>query len=249
MTPLVPLCLAAFVAGFVDAIVGGGGLIQLPALLVVLPEAPVATVFGTNKLASFAGTSVALYRYAQTIAIPWRQIGPGAAFAFGGSFLGARLVSLIPSDILRPLVLVLLIGVAVYTAWRKDFGKHARKPPERAVLIGIALGLGIGFYDGFFGPGTGSFFVFAFVGLLGMGFLEASAGAKLCNMATNLAALAWFLPHGSVRYDLALPMGACNIAGSVLGTRLAILHGSGFVRTFFLLVVSGLILKIAWDLG
>lgn len=241
------LCVAAFGAGFIDAVVGGGGLIQLPALMLVYPDAALPVLFGTNKLASIAGTSAALVRYARTVPIRWPVIGPAAALAFVGSFLGARAVSSLSPTALRPAVLVLLVLVAIYTLARKDLGLAPRDPPPRAAWIAGALGAGIGFYDGFFGPGTGSFLVFAFVGLLRMGFLEASASAKLCNVATNLAALAWFLPQNQVWYSVAVPMAVCNIAGSTLGTRLALSKGSEFVRRLFLVVVSALVTKLAWD--
>ena len=246
------LCFFAFVAGLVDAIVGGGGLIQLPALFIFLPAnlaGSIPLVFGTNKLASICGTSMAMVQYARRVKIPWTSVLPAAIAAFAFSAIGARIVQLVQNDFLKPLVLFLLIAVAIYTYTRKDFGNiHAPRfmaNHERA--FAILTGLVIGFYDGFFGPGTGSFLLFIFVGLFGFDFLTASASAKVINVATNLAAIIAFAAHGYVLYDYALPMGACNIAGAVLGARLAILKGNRFVRVLFLFVIGIMIARFAYE--
>ncbi|RNI33170.1 sulfite exporter TauE/SafE family protein [Rufibacter immobilis] len=243
------LCLFAFLAGLIDSVVGGGGLIQLPALFVFLPHVPVPTVFGTGKLSSIAGTSVSMWRYARNVEINWRALVPAAASAFIFSFLGARAVSHFDTSLLRPLILVLLISVAVYTFFRKDFGSiHApRLAPAKAVWYGVAVGLVIGFYDGFFGPGTGSFLMFIFVGIFGFNFLAASASAKVVNVATNLSALLYFGYKGYILYHIGIPMAISSIAGSMVGTRIALAQGSGFVRKLFLVVVTGIILKFAYD--
>ncbi|WP_400190544.1 sulfite exporter TauE/SafE family protein [Hymenobacter sp. B81] len=243
------LCAFAFLAGFIDSIVGGGGLIQLPAMLLLLPGVPVPTVLGTGKVSSLAGTSAAFLRYAGQVPIRWPAVGSAAVAAGIFSFLGARVVSLLPSELLRPLVLGLLVVIAVYTFWRKDFGSiHApRLPARREPLYGALVGLLLGFYDGFFGPGTGSFLLFAFVGLFGYDFLSASASAKLVNMATNLASLLFFAYSGQILWYVALPMAACNMLGSTLGARLAVRRGVGFVRVLFLLVVGAIILKLGWE--
>ncbi len=246
------LCLFAFLAGFVDSIVGGGGLIQLPALFVFLPKelaASVPLVFGTNKLSSFCGTSVAVAQYARRVPIPWPSILPAAVAAFVFSALGVRVVQSVPNAFLKPLTLVLLIAVAVYTYWNKKLGdRHAPKfvaYHERALTVGV--GVLLGFYDGFFGPGTGSFLIFIFIGWLGFDFLTASASSKAINFATNLAAVLVFAARGDVLYHYALPMGACNIAGALLGTRLALLKGNKFVRVIFLAVVGVMIARFAWE--
>ena len=248
------LCLFAFVAGLVDAVVGGGGLIQLPALLLFLPAnlaQSLPTVFGTNKLSSICGTSTAAIQYSRRIRIRWNTILPAGISALVFSFLGARAVTALDPTILKPLVLVLLIAVAVYTFWQKDLGKlHApRFPLDRERWLGIAVGGAIGFYDGFFGPGTGSFLIFAFVGLFGFDFLAASASAKFINWCTNLAAVAYFASTDQILYRYALPMGVCNVLGALVGTRLAILRGNKFVRGFFLVIVTALILRYAWELA
>ncbi|MBC7945518.1 MAG: TSUP family transporter [Burkholderiales bacterium] len=243
------LCGFAFLAGFIDAIVGGGGLIQIPALLVFLPDAAVASVLGTNKLASIAGTAAAIPQYAKRVEMEWRALLPAVVVAFAFSFLGARSVSLIDGAIVRPLILALLIAVAVYTFIRKDFGSlHApRLSPTKQRWCGAAIGAALGFYDGFFGPGTGSFLIVAFVGVFGFDFLTAAASSKVVNTATNLSALLYFASTNHILYRVALPMAACNVLGSIVGARLAILKGSQFVRTLFLVVVTAFIIRLAYD--
>ncbi|MGV3586064.1 MAG: sulfite exporter TauE/SafE family protein [Adhaeribacter sp.] len=248
-TDLVFLCFFAFLAGFIDSIVGGGGLIQTPAMLVFLPHVPIPTLFGTGKVSGIAGTTSALLQYGRSVKINWPSILPAAIAAFIFSFIGARAVSHIPTEALRPVVLVLLVSVAIYTFIKKDLGSfHAPKlTPAREKLYAVLLGVAIGFYDGFFGPGTGSFLIFAFVGLFGFSFLAASASAKLVNVATNLSALAYFAYTGQILYYIGIPMAVCNILGSQVGARLAIAKGSGFVRIFFLIIVSAIIFKFAYD--
>lgn len=244
------LCALAFFAGFVDSVIGGGGLIQVPALLVMLPGAPVATIFGTNKIVSLAGTSVALAQIARKVEVPWRVVLPAALVAALFAFMGARAVTLIDPALLKPIILLLLIGVAAYTFFRKDFGDlHAPRwthATQRWVAIGV--GAALGFYEGFFGPGTGSFLIFAFIGLLGFNFLTASASAKVINITTNIAATAWFAWSGNILYKLAIPMAVCNVAGAWFGARMALTKGHAFLRVFFLLVISALICRYAYDI-
>ena len=248
-TGVLALIAAAFLAGAIDAVVGGGGLIQIPALFAVHPGESPATLFGTNKCASVVGTSNAAWRYARRVAMPWRTILPAAAAAFAFSYVGAAAVAWLPKDAVRPLILGLLVFAAVYTLKRKDFGQsHApAHSGHRELLYAALLGGAIGFYDGFFGPGTGSFLIFLFVRFFGFDFLHASAAAKVVNVATNLAAIAYFLPAGYVLPLLAAVMAAANVAGSVIGTRVALRHGSGFIRQVFLAVAGVLIVKFAWD--
>lgn len=243
------LCGFAFLAGFIDAVVGGGGLIQIPALFVLLPGVAPATLLGTNKFASIWGTASATIQYLRRVPMEWRATLPTAGAALICGFLGARVAALLPADAFRPLILLLLVGVLVYTLWKKDIGAlHAPRLSRRHQLVtGLLTGGVIGFYDGFFGPGTGSFLVIAFVGLFGFSFLAASASAKLVNVVTNLAALGYFVFAGYVRYDIAAPMGVFNVAGSLTGATLAIRKGSAFVRRLFIAVVTLLILRFAWD--
>ncbi|HJW01985.1 MAG TPA: TSUP family transporter [Azospira sp.] len=240
---------AAFFAGMVDAVVGGGGLIQIPVLLSQFSQTAIPTLFGTNKVSSIAGTGAALWRYARAVAIPWAVVLPATVAALIGAWLGAAVVAWLPRDAMHPLVLILMLAVALYTFRRKDFG-HAETreltPADR--WRGAALGLTIGFYDGFFGPGTGSFLIFGFVRLFGMDFLKASASAKVINAATNLSAIAFFASHCPILWSVGLIMAACNLAGAQVGTVLALKRGAGFVRQAFLIVVAVLIVKLAWDM-
>lgn len=247
---LAALCGFAFLAGFVDAVVGGGGLIQVPALLVLLPNHAVATLFGTNKAVSIWGTAYATWRYARDIETPWRSVLPMALAALLFGFVGAATVSRLDNRLLKPVILCAVLLVLAYTLWNKDFGKlHApRLSAPQQIVIGFLTGAVIGFYDGFLGPGTGSFLVLAFVGLFGFSFLHASASAKAVNVVTNFAALVYFVSHGSVLYKLALPMAVCNVAGSYLGSHLAIRHGAGFVRAMFIVVVGLLVARLGHDI-
>lgn len=246
---LLLVSLASVLAGFVDAIVGGGGLILVPALFAVFPATHPATLFGINKSASVWGTAIAARQYGRRVDLHWPALLPAAAAGFAGSFLGAWAVTVLPSGFLRKLLPLVLLGVLAYTLARKDLGReHAPTLAGRAhTLAACGIGLVLGCYDGFFGPGTGSFFVFLFVRLLGYDFLHASASAKLLNTATNLAALILFALKGHVWWHYALALAAANVAGSLLGTHLALKHGAAFVRGVFVLVVSALILKTGYD--
>lgn len=246
---LILLLAAALFAGFVDAVAGGGGLIQVPALLMALPAELPATVFGTNKLASIFGTGNAALRYARRIAMPWRIALPAAAVAFLFSFAGAAAVAWLPKAVVRPLVLGLLILVMVYTVVRPDFGAlsgprlEAGVERRRALLVGAVSG----FYDGFFGPGAGSFLIFAFVRFFGLDFLHASSAAKVVNFATNAAALAYFVPSGHVLWITGLAMAVMNVAGAQFGARLALSRGSGFIRGVFIAAACLLIARLGYD--
>ena len=241
--------LASLLAGFVDAIVGGGGLILLPALFATFPGAPPAALLGTNKASSVWGTAMATWQYSRRVQIRWHAMLPAALAGFVGAFAGAWAVTVLSPDFLRKLLPLVLVVVLGYTLAKKDLGRHhTPRYAGRAEWVAASLiGISIGFYDGFFGPGTGSFFVFLFVRLLGYDFLNASASAKLLNVATNIAALFLFSLMGYVWWHLALPLAVANVVGSVLGTHMALKHGTGFVRGIFILVVGVLILKTGYD--
>lgn len=249
MLELATVTLASLLAGFVDAIVGGGGLILVPALFSVFPSAAPATLFGTNKGAAVWGTAWATAQFAKRVTMPWGALLPAAAAALIGGFAGAWTVTLVSPTGLRRALPFILMAVLLYTLARKDLGRHHAPTlhGRSQAAVASAIGLLIGFYDGFFGPGTGSFFVFLFVRLLGFDFLHASAGAKLLNTATNVSALLLFGLKGHVWWHIAAVMAVANVAGSLLGTRLALKHGAGFVRVMFIGVVSALILKTAYD--
>jgi uncharacterized membrane protein YfcA len=240
---------ASAFAGFVDSIVGGGGLILLPTLFAVYPNAAPATLFGSNKSASIWGTAFATWQYSRRVSLNWPVMWPAAALTMVSAFFGAWLVTLISADFLRQLLPVVLLLVLGYTLMRKDMGRHhAPRFEGRAELFAACtVGTTIGFYDGFFGPGTGSFFVFLLVRWLGYDFLNASVAAKLLNLSSNIAALVLFTLKGHVWWHLALPMALANVAGSLLGTRMALQHGAGFVRGMFIVVVSALICKTSYD--
>ncbi len=249
MTELILVTLAAALAGFVDAIVGGGGLVLVPALFSVYPGAAPATLFGTNKGAAVWGTAWATAQYARRVTLNWRTLGPASVAALAGAFLGAWAVTQVPGEGLRRALPFVLLAVFLYTLARKDLGHrhapHLGPAAERTAASGI--GAVLGFYDGFFGPGTGSFLVFLFVRVLGYDFLHASAGAKLLNTATNAAALALFAAQGHVWWHIALIMAVGNVAGSLMGARLALKHGGRFVRVVFIIVVGALILRTGYD--
>lgn len=243
------ITLASFLAGCVDAIVGGGGLILVPALFATFPGAPPATLFGTNKGASIWGTAFATHQYSQRVQLRWPVLLPAAVCGFASSLFGAWGVTLVSAEYLRKILPLVLMLVLAYTLIKKDMGRsHLPRfhgMPE--IFLACAIGAVIGFYDGFFGPGTGSFFVFLFVRILGYDFLNASASAKLLNTATNLSALCLFAFTGHVWWHFAAGMAVANVLGSLLGTRLALRHGAGFVRMVFIVVVGGLILRTGYD--
>jgi uncharacterized membrane protein YfcA len=240
---------AGALAGFVDAIVGGGGLVLLPALFAVYPAAPPATLLGTNKGSAVWGTGWATVQYARRVTMRWRALLPAVAAALAGSFAGAWTVTRVSPDGLRRWLPFVLLAVLLYTLARKDLGRHhvPRLAGRAEALAASAIGAAVGFYDGFFGPGTGSFFVFLFVRALGYDFLHASASAKLLNTATNASALALFAWQGHVWWHVALVVAVANVAGSVAGARLALRHGAGFVRVVFIVVVGALIVKTGYD--
>jgi len=243
------LCGFAFLAGLMDAIAGGGGLILVPALFAVMPGEAPAVLLGTNKMSSIAGTLMATLRYAWTVPIEWKAIIPAAVVAGLGALAGARTVSLLDPGILRPLIVVLLVVVAVYTVTRRNFGGHpgqGRLLRHQRLALPALAGLA-GFYDGFFGPGAGSFILFGLVHWFGYDFLRGAAAAKVLNLATNFGALVLFAATDNVLYAAALPMAACSIVGALIGAQLAIKKGAPFIRAAFLLVVIALILKLAWD--
>jgi uncharacterized membrane protein YfcA len=246
---LVLLALAGLAAGFVDAVVGGSGLIQLPALLIWLPGASPVNVLATNKLSSICGTTVSSATYYRRVRPDPRTFGPLMACAFVGSIGGALVGSHISASAFDPIVLVVLIVVGGYVLFRPTLGESTalRYAGHRHVVIAMLTGLVIGFYDGALGPGTGSFFVITLVALLGYSFLEASAKARLANWATNFAALCVFVPQGAVLWKVGFVMGACNLAGGYVGARTAVARGTRFVRIFFIVVVSAFIVRIGGD--
>ncbi|HEY1020575.1 MAG TPA: TSUP family transporter [Sediminibacterium sp.] len=246
---LILLCLFAFSAGFVDAIVGGGGLIQTPAAMILLPQFPVATVIGSLKIPSFTGTAFATVQYLRKVSINWSMAAAMCTIAFVAAFAGSEVLTMVSNRYMKPVIFVVLIGVAIYTYTKKNFGQHTQKDhsSRREWLYAILISLCIGFYDGFIGPGAGSFLVLAFITLLGFDFLHASANAKLINLATNLGSISLFLLKGIILWQIAIPMAICNGIGGIVGARLAIARGNRFIRVFFLLIITATLLRFGYD--
>lgn len=246
---LIFLCLASFSAGFVDAIVGGGGLIQTPVALILLPNYSVASIIGSLKIPAFSGTSFAAFQYLKKVQMNWKLLLIMAVVAFVSAFAGSTLLNQVSNDFMKPLLLIVLTLLAVYTFMKKNFGQHQEKlmSVKQQIFYAIIISVTVGFYDGFIGPGTGSFFVVAFVSVLGLDFLHASANAKMVNLATNFGSICLFLLKGKIIWAMALPMAVCNALGGFLGAKLAIKKGNGFIRVFFLIVVIGTLLRFAYD--
>lgn len=233
----------------VDAIVGGGGLIQLPAALIMLPQYPVAAIVGSLKIPSFCGTSFAAYQYSKKTKLNakmlWVMMGIAAIASYGGSLL----LTLVHNDFMKPILLCVLIGVAVYTYQKKDFGTVKTKWISKQALWIRALFISfvIGTYDGFIGPGAGSFLILAFITFIGVDFLHASANAKWINLATNLGSIILFLWKGLIVWQIAIPMAVSNALGGVIGAKLAIKKGNQFIRIVFLCIVIATLLRFAYD--
>jgi uncharacterized protein len=244
-----PLFLIAggFSAGFVDAVVGGGGLIQLPIVTLALPRGAGDVILATNKFAGCAGTSAAAITYRRRLAIGHRLLVSAAAVAFVASFAGARLSSSLPKAAFRPAIIVLLIAVAIATWRRPDLAKRQSSVGPLSTRRLLVLAATVGVYDGVFGPGTGMLFTFGLVTWVGLDFLSATGTTKLLNATTNVAALAWFIPHGAVSWRVALPLATCNLVGGIVGSQTALARGTVFVRRAFLLVVVALIARLMYD--
>ncbi len=246
---MLALCLFAFLAGFIDAMVGGGGLIQLPAFFLFQPQLSLVQTLASNKTASFAGTSLSAFHYLKQVKLAWRQLVPGLIAAAIGAFCGALLVSLVHKEQFTPVLIIVLALVLLYTVFNKKLGVHSthtlslRKHLRYSILTGLTIGL----YDGCIGPGTGSFLVFAFVLLFGYTFVHAAANAKVLNCVTNAAALSFFLIKGAIVWSIALPVAAANMLGNYAGTKLALRKGSAFIRVFFIVVVVALLLRLSWQ--
>lgn len=246
---IIILCIASFFAGFVDAIVGGGGLIQAPIALILLPNLAVSSIIGSLKIPAFSGTSFAANQYLKKVDMNWKLLSIMAVVAFASAFLGSNLLTKVHNDFMKPLLLIVLTLIAIYTFTKKDFGIHQAKEHtvKRQLLLAVSMSVLLGFYDGFIGPGTGSFLVLAFVTVLGFDFLHASANAKMVNLATNFGSICLFVLKGKIIWAIAIPMAVCNALGGWIGAKLAIKKGNGFIRVFFLIVVIGTLLRFGYD--
>jgi hypothetical protein len=246
---LILLCIAAFAAGFIDAIVGGGGLIQTPAGLILLPNLPVSTVIGTLKIPAFSGTSFAAFQYLKKVTMNWRLLFLMMLVAMPSAFAGSTLLTYMSNDFMKPLLLFILSLLAIYTYAKKNFGQHIEKKLSKRTQIinAVLISFIVGMYDGFIGPGTGSFFVVAFIALMGFDFLHASANAKMVNLATNFGSIVLFMIKGKIIWMIAIPMAISNALGGWIGANLAINKGNGFIRVFFLIVIVGTLIRFAYD--
>ena len=250
MFSLLVLCLFAFTAGFVDAVAGGGGLIQLPAMFILQPQLTLAQTLATNKICSFSGTSVAAVRYIKRVDIDWKHLSPIVISSLVTSFAGALLVSFIHKEQFMPFIITSLVLVLAYTILKRELGLHHNvKPLSQTRYIVYAIGTGsiLGLYEGLIGPGTGSFLLFAFITLFGYDFLHASANGKIVNMSASIGALIFFIAKGFVVWSIAIPVALCNMLGGYVGAHVAIKKGSSFVRFFFIMVSLALIVKLGYD--
>ncbi len=247
---IIILCAGAFAAGFIDSIIGGGGLIQTPVTLVTLPQYPLASLLGTTKIPSIFGTSIAALQYSLKVKIQWQLMALMCSIALAGAYAGYKTVSVINNSFMKPVIFCMLIIVAIYTYTKKDFGIAAAKTinKKKEITYAAAFALLIGFYDGFIGPGAGSFMILFFISVLGFDFLKASAHSKLVNVSTNFGSILFFSGNGNILYQYAIPMAVCNFTGSLIGSRLAILKGNKFIRVFFLLIIAGTIIRFGYDI-
>lgn len=247
---LIIMCLAAFAAGFIDAIVGGGGLVQTPAILVMLPNEPVATLLGTTKIPAFTGTSMAAYQYAKKVKLQKRRLLFMCLIGGSMSFVGSATVELLSNQFMKPIIFCILVAVAIYSFSKKDLGVHRScdHSEKRQIVYCLLFAIIIGFYDGFIGPGAGSFLLLFFISVLGFDFLKAGAHAKFVNVATNIGSILYFSGSGHILYSFAIPMAVFNLTGSFFGARLAILKGNKFIRVFFRVVILLTITRFGYDI-
>ena len=250
LVSLVLLFLAIFFAGFVDAIAGGGGLIQTPALLLALPDNNPVSVVGTSKLAAFFGTATAAIKYRTSIKTDPRVLLAMVIPAFAGASLGALLASQISAQSFKSAIFIMMIAIFIYTFIKPDLGKiHVDKHSKNKLMyIGAAAAFVIGFYDGLIGPGTGTMLMIFLVAIMGFAFIGASAIAKVVNATTNLASIIVVGLNIGILWKLGLALGVANLAGGYLGSHIALKKGSGFIRTFYLIVTALLIARLGYSL-
>ncbi|MFY8165436.1 MAG: sulfite exporter TauE/SafE family protein [Sediminibacterium sp.] len=245
---LIILCIVAFFAGFIDAIVGGGGLIQTPTGLILLPNEPVARVIGSLKIPAFTGTFFAARNYLKLVKIPFSRLILFTSIAFISAFIGSFCLTKMSNQFMKPVLIVVLLVIALYTYFKKDLGlKAAFNEVSFPWYKGVAICIGLGFYDGFIGPGAGALLVLAFIGSLGFDFLQANAHAKVVNLATNLGSIFLFILKGSILWSIAIPMAFCNAFGGIIGSKMAINKGNKFIRVLFLIVIIGTLCRLGYD--
>lgn len=247
---LIALCVIAFLAGLIDSMVGGGGLIQTPLSLVMLPNIPVATVIGSLKIPAFSGTAIAAIQYLKHVKINWKLFTLMATLAFISAYAGSQLLTLVSNEFMKPVLFVILILLAIYTIAKKDFGQAESKnfSPLKMIVNGCLVSIVIGFYDGFIGPATGTFFLLGMVTLLGMDFLHANAYAKMINLATNAGSILLFVIKGKIIWGIAIPMAVCNALGGYIGAKFALKRGNKTIRTVFIVVILISIARFGYEI-
>jgi uncharacterized membrane protein YfcA len=242
------LCCIAFVAGFVDAIVGGGGLIQTPAGIILFPHEPISRVIGSLKIPSFTGTFFAARQYLKKVKIPLPRLLLFTSIAFVAAFTGSYCLTIVTNAFMKPVIFIILVFIAIYTYTNKNLGLEIQSTHFKFKWYkGALICLVIGFYDGFIGPGAGSLLVLAFISVLGFDFLQSNAHAKVVNLATNMGSILLFVLKGSIMWSLALPMAICNALGGFLGSKMAIAKGNKFIRSFFLIVMIATLCRLGYD--
>lgn len=249
LSELAILIPVAFIAGIINAAVGGGGLISMPTFYTTLPHFSPAEIMGVDKFSSVMGHLMSIRQFASRLRLPWRLILPTAVAAMAGAYLGIRLLDFMPSTWMRPIIIVVLAVMVGYTWFRPNFGHQDESlmPTRSDMIKGALLGMSVGFYDGFIGPGTGSFLLFLFIRFFHFDFLRATACAKVVNFGTNAATLVFLLPAGLIHYEIALPLGIAAICGSVVGAKLALKGGNRWIRRLFLLLAITLLVKLSWE--
>lgn len=246
---LIILCITSLVSGFIDAIVGGGGLIQTPITMILLPNTSVSSIIGSLKIPGFSGTSIATYHYLKKVKVYFKLFLLMGILASFSAYAGSLLLTKVSNDFMKPILFIILILLFLYTYFKKDFGQQNLETFNQKSFYPKAIGIAIiiGFYDGFIGPGTGSLLILAFISFLGYDFLKASAYAKLINLSTNIGSIILFSLKGKIIWKIALPMAICNATGAWLGARLAISRGNSFIRTLFLIVVGLALFRFGYD--
>jgi uncharacterized protein len=247
---LLILCCFSFLAGFVDSVVGGGGLIHVPAFFVLYPELSVPQVLGTNRFASAFGTTVAAWNYTRKIEVPWRSVLWAGVAAAICAFLGVLAQAYLPANFLKPMLLVLMIGIAWFSFTRHEMGQVEQLKVSESQLPIYMMGIGaiLGFYNGLAGPGTGTLLTFSIVQLIGYHFLRASAATKVINAICDYSSLVVFIWNSKVIFTIALPLVLFNVSGGYLGSHMAMLRGNQFIRKVFITVIALLIARFAYDL-
>lgn len=245
---LIFLCAMGFIAAIVDAIAGGSGLITIPAYMIAGLNPHV--LLGTNKFASVAGTSMSTFTFAKSDKIKWDLMLKLMPFSFIGAAIGVKTVLKVSSTILQPIILVILIAVGIYTMVKKEIGlvDEYKGYNKSKLSKGMFFAFVLGFYDGFFGPGTGTFIIFVLIKLMGFSFVNASANSKVLNLSSNVMSLVLFAINGKIDYKIAVPVAMFMMAGAAIGSRMAIKNGNSFVKPIFIIMALAAAAKVLYGI-